>query len=148
MVEKKPQEPDNPITDNYKCDITILGIRRTILKFNDWPHIELHNKEFRRSKKKKIKENLDQYLLTPDIIKDFVHQIHEEDMWFERVSSESPTRKVYGCYPITDKRNGKNFLIVFSLDDELSEFIEVITVFPFPLKRFKKKKNPLTNLLS
>jgi len=147
MVTKKPpKEPDNPITD--KCDVIIHGIRRTILKINDWSHIELHNEEFRNSKKKKIKENLDQYLLTPDVIKDFVQQIREEDMWFERVSSELPTRKVYGCYPITDKRNGKDFLIIFSLDDELSEFIEVITAFPFPLERFEKKRNSLANPLS
>ena len=52
---KKPsQEPANAITT--KCDIEMLGVRRTVLKIS--PHFLKRNEEFRDSKKIKIKKNL------------------------------------------------------------------------------------------
>lgn len=53
-AKKPPQEPINTITTD--CDITMLGVRRTILKIS--PHFLKRNDDFRTSKKGKIKENL------------------------------------------------------------------------------------------
>lgn len=55
-VKKPPQEPANTITD--KCDILMLGIRRTVLKIS--PHCWKRNLEFKASKKVKVKDNLSQ----------------------------------------------------------------------------------------
>jgi hypothetical protein len=73
-AKKPPQEPINTIT--IDCDVEILGITRTVLKIS--PHFEKHNEEFRSSKKKKIRENLEQYLLDKKVIKDFVQQLHKK----------------------------------------------------------------------
>ena len=141
MVAKKPpQEPDNPITDKgtpIKCDVIIRGIRRTILEV-DWPHIELHNKEFRSSKKKKIKENLDQYLLTPDIIKNFVQQLEGKRLRDEGINKDKPHWKYYGYDKIIDKRNDKKYRILIFLDDECPEFVGVVTA--YPPKKFKPEE--------
>jgi hypothetical protein len=74
-VKKPPREPNKTITTD--CDIIILGIRRTILKIS--PHFQKRDEEFRASKKTKIKENLDQYLLSEKEIKEFVQQLHEKE---------------------------------------------------------------------
>jgi hypothetical protein len=85
MTEKKPlQEPANTKTTN--CNITILGIKRTILKIT--PHYQKRNKEFRNSRKQKIKENLDKYLLDDEIIKEFVRQLHEKEPEDEGVNKD------------------------------------------------------------
>ena len=55
-VKKPPQESANTITD--KCDILMLGIRRTVLKIS--PHCWKRNLEFKASKKVKVKDNLSQ----------------------------------------------------------------------------------------
>ena len=56
MVEKKPpHEPLNTTTHN--CDLVIFNIRRAVLKIS--PHFLKRNEEFRNSKKKKIRENLE-----------------------------------------------------------------------------------------
>lgn len=74
-AKKPPREPYNTITTD--CDIIMLGIRRTVLKIS--PHFQKRNEEFRASKKAKIKENLDQYLLSEKEIKEFVQQLHKKE---------------------------------------------------------------------
>ena len=129
MVEKKqpPSETTNNIT--YDCDIKIFEFRRTILKIS--PHCWKRNEEFQASKKKKIKENLDQYLLDKKVIKDFVQQLRDEDIWFESINSDWPAWKYYGCQAVIDKRNGLNYRIIFLLDDNNPEILGVITVYPY-----------------
>ncbi|CAI2177389.1 3978_t:CDS:10 [Funneliformis geosporum] len=73
-TKKPPQEPIN--TTIYKCNIIIFGIKKTVLKIS--PHYQKRNEEFYQSKKKRIKENLNQYLLDDNIIKDFVQQLNNE----------------------------------------------------------------------
>lgn len=82
--EKLPQEPDKTITTD--CDVVILGIRRTILKIS--PHLWKRNKEFRASKKTKIKQNLEQYLLSKEEIKGFVQQLHNKDPKEEGINKD------------------------------------------------------------
>lgn len=85
MIGKKPsQEPANTTTTD--CDITILGIKRTILKIS--PHYQKRNEEFRHSRKKKIRENLDKYLLNDKVIKNFVQQLHEKEPEDEGVNKD------------------------------------------------------------
>ena len=74
-AKSPPQEPANTITTD--CDIEMLGIHRTVLKIS--PHFLKRNEEFRTSKKIKIKENLDQYLLDEKIIKNFVQQLDKKE---------------------------------------------------------------------
>jgi len=74
-AKQPPQEPANTITD--KCDISMLGIRRTILKIS--PHCWKRNLEFQASKKAKVRDNLKQWLLDKEIIKDFIQQLHEKE---------------------------------------------------------------------
>jgi hypothetical protein len=74
-AKKPPQEPANTITTD--CDIEMLGIRRTVLKIS--PHYLKRNEEFRTSKKKKIRENLNNWLLDEKIIKDFVQQLDKKE---------------------------------------------------------------------
>jgi hypothetical protein len=71
IAQKPPQEPTNIITTD--CDVVVRGIRRTVLKIS--PHLFKRNDEFRQSKKKRIKKNLNQYLLDDKIIKNFVQQL-------------------------------------------------------------------------
>jgi hypothetical protein len=85
MIERKlSREPDKTITE--ECDIVILGIKRTVLKIS--PHYLKRNKEFQASKKAKIKQNLDQYLLSKKEIKDFVQQLHNKEPEEEGVDKE------------------------------------------------------------
>ena len=103
MVEKKtPPEPTNLITD--KCEVVIRGIRRTVLKI-DWLHIKKRNDEFKTSKKKKIRENLDQYLLDSEIIKDFVQQLEGKQLRDEGVKKAWPSWKYLAYDEVVDKRN-------------------------------------------
>lgn len=81
-AQKPPREPIN--TTTHECDIVIFGIRRTILKIS--PHLQKRNEEFHQSKKKKVRENLSQYLLDDKVIKNFVQQLREEEVWFEGVN--------------------------------------------------------------
>ena len=128
MVKKKrPKEPNNPITD--KCDVIIRGIRRTDLKI-DWSHIDEHNEEFRNSKKKKVKENLNQWLLDKEVIKDFVQQLEGKKLRDEGVHKDWPHWKYYGYDKVIDKRNGKKYRILIFLDDECPNFVRVVTVYP------------------
>ena len=127
VIEKPPQEPANTITTD--CDITILGIRRTVLKIS--PHCWKRNEELRASKKTKVSQNLDQYLLDKKVIRDLVHQIREEDIWLEGINAKRPSWKYYGHSELVDKRNGLNYLIIFFLDDNVPEIIGVITVYPY-----------------
>jgi len=79
MVKKEQiplSEPANTIT--IDCDIAILSIRRTTLKIS--PHCWKRNEDFRKSKKEKIRKNLDRYLLDKKVIGDLVQQIREEDI--------------------------------------------------------------------
>ena len=71
VIQKPPQEPANTITTD--CDITILGICRTVLKISH--HFLKRNEEFRQSKKKKIRENLEKWLLDDEAIKNFIQQL-------------------------------------------------------------------------
>lgn len=129
MVEKKtPPEPTNLITD--KCDIIIRGIGRTILKI-DWLHLKKRNEEFRASKKKKIRENLDQYLLNPSIIKGFVQQLERKPLRSEGTNKDWPSWKYFGYDEVVDKRNGMKYRILILLDDNNSETVGVITVYPW-----------------
>ncbi len=84
VAKKQPPEPINTITTD--CNVLIHGIRRKILKIS--PHCWKRNEEFRQSKKKKIKENLENYLLSEKVIKDLVQQISEDGIWFEGVNSD------------------------------------------------------------
>ena len=62
----------------YECNIVILDVRRTILKISQ--HYQKHNGEFRISRKKKVRENLKQYLLDDEIIKGFVKQLEQKEI--------------------------------------------------------------------
>ena len=127
MVEKKPpHEPTNTTTHN--CNLVIFNVRRTVLKIS--PHYWKRNEEFRSSKKKKIKENLEQYLLNDQIIKDLVRQLHLENPLFEVVNSDWPSWKYYAYEPVVDKRNGMDYRILIFLDDNFSELVGVVTVYP------------------
>ena len=74
IVKSPPFEPINTIT--IDCDIRLFNNHRTILKIS--PHCWKRNEEFRASKKKKVKDNLTNYLLNDKVIRDLVHQITEE----------------------------------------------------------------------
>lgn len=74
VAKKQPPEPINTTTDN--CNVLIHGIRRTVLKIS--PHCWKRNEEFRQSKKKKIRDHLEKYLLNERVIKDLVQQISED----------------------------------------------------------------------
>ena len=80
-TKQPPKEPIGVITIN--CNKTILGIRRTVLKIS--PHYQKRNEEFRTSKKKKIKENLKQWLLDEKVIKSFIQQINDNKIRKEGV---------------------------------------------------------------
>jgi hypothetical protein len=125
-AKKPPQEPINTIT--IDCDVEILGITRTVLKIS--PHFEKHNEEFRSSKKKKIRENLEQYLLDKKVIKDFVQQLHKKEPEFEGTHTNWEAWKYYVYKPVIDKRSDTDYLITFFLDDNNPELIGVITVYP------------------
>ena len=84
VVKKPPQEPVNTITG--ECDIIMLSIRRTVLKIS--PHCWKRNAEFQASKKVKVKDNLNQWLLDKEVIKDFVQQLHEKEPQDEGVHKE------------------------------------------------------------
>ena len=83
-VLKPPQKPVSTITD--KCNIKILGIRRKILKIS--PHCLKRNEEFRQSKKKKIRENLEKWLLDDKVIKDFVQQLDNKKVRKEGINND------------------------------------------------------------
>lgn len=129
MSEKNqsPPEPTN-LTITY-CGLTILDIRRVVLKIS--LHCWERNKEFQNSKKEKVRKNLDQYLLDEKVIRDLVQQISEEYIWFEGVNSNWPSWKYYGCNELIDRRNNLNYLMIFFLDDNNPELIGVITVYPY-----------------
>ena len=76
VVKKSPPEPINTITTG--CDVIIFDIRRMVLKIS--PHYWKRNEEFRQSKKKKVRENLIQYLLSKKEIKDLVQQINDKEV--------------------------------------------------------------------
>ena len=127
MVAKQP--PHEPInTTIYSCDIVVFDIHRTVLKIS--PHYWKRNEEFRDSKKKKIRENLIQYLLDDKVLEDFVQQLHQANPLFEGINSDWPAWKYYAYEPVIDKRNDLAYRIVFFLDDNNPEIIGVITVYP------------------
>ncbi|CAH1755901.1 1415_t:CDS:10 [Entrophospora sp. SA101] len=80
---------------HLECDVVIFGIRRTILKIS--PHLQKRNEEFHQSKKKKFRENLSQYLLDDKVIKDFVQQLREEEVWFEGFKLQSISKNLDFC---------------------------------------------------
>ncbi|CAJ0866271.1 13983_t:CDS:10, partial [Entrophospora sp. SA101] len=92
-LENPPREPIN--TTTHECDVVIFGIRRTILKIS--PHLQKRNEEFHQSKKKKFRENLSQYLLDDKVIKDFVQQLREEEVWFEGFKLQSISKNLDFC---------------------------------------------------
>ena len=126
-AKKSPQEPANTIT--IDCDIEMLGIRRTVLKIS--PHLFKRNEEFRASKKTKIKENLSQWLLDDQIIKDFVQQLDKKEPEEEGVDKVWKNLKYYGYQPVIDWRNGMTYRIIWLHDDYHPEIIGIITVYPF-----------------
>ena len=78
MVAQK-QPPTEPInTTTTECKVVIFGIPRTVLKIS--PHCWKRNKEFQQSKKKKVREHLDQYLLSEKEIRELVQQIDEKEV--------------------------------------------------------------------
>ena len=123
MVKKPPQ-------DTTDCDIVMLGVRRTTSKI-DWPHIEKRNKEFRTSKKTKVKENLTNWLLDKKTIKDFIRQLDQKEPEEEGIDKVRKNIKYYGYQPVVDWRNGLKYRIIWLHDDYNSEIIGVITVYPF-----------------
>ena len=124
-IQKPPQGPSNTITD--KCDIKILGIRRKVLKISS--HCWKRNEEFRNSKKKKIRENLEKWLLNNEVIKDFIQQLDGKKVRKEGINTEWPAWKYYSYEPVIDKRSEMAYLIIFFLDDNNPELIGVITVY-------------------
>jgi hypothetical protein len=83
-IQKPPQEPINTTTD--QCDIKILGIRRIVLKIS--PHFLKRNEEFRNSKKKKIREKLEKWLLDNKVIKNFVQQLDNKKVRKEGINTD------------------------------------------------------------
>ncbi|CAG8845528.1 21784_t:CDS:2 [Gigaspora margarita] len=83
-LEEQPPEPINTTTD--ECEVVILGFKRTILKISS--HCWKRNEEFRASQKFKVKENLANWLLDKEIIKDLVQQLREEEVWFEGINAD------------------------------------------------------------
>jgi hypothetical protein len=78
MVAQK-QPPTEPInTATTECEVVIFGILRTVLKIS--PHCWKRNKEFHQSKKKKVQEHLDQYLLSKKEIRELVQQINDKEV--------------------------------------------------------------------
>jgi hypothetical protein len=67
-------------------DITILGICRTVLKIS--PHFLKRNEEFRQSKKKKIRENLEKWLLDDEVIKNFIQQLDGKKVRKEGINTD------------------------------------------------------------
>ena len=124
-TKKPPQEPIN--TTTHECNIIIFGIKRTVLKIS--PHYQKRNEEFHESKKKRIKENLNQYLLGDNLIKDFVQQLNNEKPEAEGINVDWPAWKYFGYEPVIDKRNGMAYRIIFFLDDDNPELIGVISVY-------------------
>lgn len=127
MVKKPPQEPVNTIT--IDCDIIMLGIKRTVLKIS--PHFLKRNKEFRASKKAKIKENLNKWLLDEKVIKNFVQQLDQKEPEEEGVDKVWKNLKYYGYQPVIDWRNEMEYKIIWLHDDYNPKLIGVITVYPF-----------------
>ena len=127
MVKQPPQEPINTITD--KCDILMLGIRRTVLKIS--PHCWKRNLEFQASKKAKIKDNLNRWLLDKEIIKEFVQQLNKKEPEEEGVDKVWKNLKYYGYQPVIDKRNDMSYRIIWLHDDYHPEIIGVMSVYPF-----------------
>ena len=127
MAKKPPQEPTNTIT--IDCDIEMLGICRTVLKIS--PHCWKRNEEFRASKKTKIKENLSQWLLDDQVIKDFVQQLDKKEPEEEGVDKVWKNLKYYGYQPVIDGRNDMAYRIIWLHDDYHPEIIGIITVYPF-----------------
>jgi hypothetical protein len=84
VIQKPPQEPANTITTD--CDIIILGICRTVLKIS--PHFLKRNEEFRQSKKKKIRENLEKWLLDDEVIKNFIQQLDGKKVRKEGINTD------------------------------------------------------------
>jgi len=124
--QKQPSEPTNTTTCN--CEAVIFDVQRTILKIS--PHCWERNEEFKVSKKKKVKENLNKWLLDAEVIKDFVQQIVAKKSWSEGANINWPAWKYYGYEPAIDKRNDMAYRIIFFLDDNNPEIIGVITVYP------------------
>ncbi|MCE8163466.1 MAG: hypothetical protein I3273_05500 [Candidatus Moeniiplasma glomeromycotorum] len=106
IKKEPPIEPINTTTTN--CKIVIFGIHRTVLKIS--PHCWKRNEEFRQSKKKKVRESLNQYLLSKKEIKELVQQINEKEVWFEGINTDWPAWKYYGYKGAIDKRNGLVYL--------------------------------------
>ena len=69
--QKPPHEPAN--TTTHLCNVVVFGSKRTVLKIV--LITKKRNEEFRTSQQKKIKENLTNYLLDDEVIKDFVQQL-------------------------------------------------------------------------
>lgn len=126
-AEKHPQEPENTITTD--CNITMLGIRRNILKIS--PYCWKRNEEFLNSKKTKIKDNLKQWLLDKEIIKNFVQQLDGKEPEDEGIDKHWKNLNYYGYQPVNDKRNDMNYRIIWLHDDYNPEIIGIITVYPY-----------------
>ena len=126
-AKKPPQEPVNTIT--IDCDIIMLGIRRTVLKIS--PHFLKRNEEFKASKKAKIKENLNKWLLDEKVIKNFVQQLDQKEPEEEGVDKVWKNLKYYGYQPVIDWRNETEYRIIWLHDDYNPELIGIITVYPF-----------------
>lgn len=126
MASEQPPRKFSNI-NTYKISAIILDVNRTILEISQ--HYQKHNDEFRQSKKKKIRESLEQYLLDDKIIKDFVQQLAWRKIWFERTETDSSSLKRYGC-KVIDQRSGLVYLIIFFLDDDNPKLVKVITAHP------------------
>jgi hypothetical protein len=126
---KQQQSPKIPVgTVAVDCDKVIFDIKRIVLKVS--PHYKKRNEEFQRSKKMKVKENLSRWLLDEEIIRNFIQQINQEDIWFVGIHPNWPAWKYYGCDGIIDQRNDLNYVIIFFLDDDNPEVIGMVTVYP------------------
>lgn len=72
----KNQPPESANTITTDCNVLVHDVRRTVLKIS--PHCWKRNGEFRQSKKKKVRDHLEKYLLNEKVIKDLVQQISED----------------------------------------------------------------------
>ena len=79
---------------------------------------------------RKVRENLEQYLLNSNIIKDFVQQLEKKPLRSEGVKKGWPNWKYFGYDKVVDRRNGMNYRILIFLDDDNPEIIGVLTVYP------------------
>ena len=124
-AKKPPQEPDN-LSQPYRINAIINGIKRTDLVISH--HYKKRNIEYLKGcEKRGIKPEKDR-LFNNQVICDMVQQLDNKELESRGTHPDWEAWKYYAYEPVVDKRNKRNYKIIIFLDDDDLDFVGFVNI--------------------